>query len=161
MTEYGFYVVSDQFFVDFPDSYLKGNKVEKRPHYFAIQDRKTGLYWFIPMSSKVEKYRAIIQKREENHHPCDILHIARLDNGKESVFLIQDMFPISEEYVARKYTIAGNHLRVTSERLAGTVAKKARRVLGMIKRNVKFLPTQPDVLKIEKELLARKSNQSK
>ncbi len=155
MTEYGFYIIADRFFEDFPDRNLKGNKKEKRPHYFAIRDNKTGLYWFIPMSSKVEKYRALMNKREQAHKPCDILHIAKLDNGKESVFLIQDMFPISEAYIKREYTIAGNHLRVTSENLAKTITKKARRILGMIRRGVKLLPTQPDVLKIEKELLVK------
>ena len=30
-------------------------------------------------------------------------------------FLIQDMFPITDEYIERKYTIAGNHLMLTSE----------------------------------------------
>ena len=40
--------------------------------------------------------------------PCDILHIVKLDDSRESVFLIQDMFPITEEYIEREYTIAGN-----------------------------------------------------
>ena len=36
LRERGFYVIKDQFFVDFPDPYLKGNKGEHRPHYFAL-----------------------------------------------------------------------------------------------------------------------------
>ena len=39
----------------------------------------------------------------------------KLDDDKESAFLIQDMFPIIEAYVEREYTIAGNHLMLTSE----------------------------------------------
>lgn len=154
MTEYGFYIISDQFFEDFPDKYLKGNKEENRPHYFALQDKKTGLYWFVPMSSRVDKYKRIIERRENQNKPCDILHVAKLDNNKESVFLIQDMFPITEKYVKRKYTIAGNHLKVTSENLAKIVDAKARRVLALIKRNILLSATQPDVLKIEKALLS-------
>lgn len=158
MVEHGFYIIDDRFFEDFPDPYLKGNKEEKRPHYFTIQDKKTGLYWFIPMSSQVDKYRKILSLREERKQPCDILHIAKLDNGKESVFLIQDIFPVSEKYVKKKYTIAGNHLRVTSEKLAKTIDKKAKRILSLIKRKVVLLPTQPNTLKIEQELLKNQVN---
>ena len=39
MTERGFYVVSDKFFDDFPDPYLKGNKNELRPHYYCFIDK--------------------------------------------------------------------------------------------------------------------------
>ena len=31
---------------------------------------------------------------------------------------LQDMFPITEEYIEREYTIAGNHLMLTSEHTA-------------------------------------------
>ena len=76
------------------------------------------------------------------------LHIVKLDDNRESVFLIQDMFPITEEYIERKYTIAGNHLMLTSEHTARTIEKKAKKVLAMVKKGVKFTPTQPNVMKI-------------
>ena len=155
MVDNGFYIISDSFFTDFPDPYLKGNKDEKRPHYFAFKDSKSGLYWMIPMSSRVDKYRAIINKREAQKKPCDILHICKLDNGKESVFLIQDIFPISEKYISRPYTICNNHLRLTSEAQARIVRAKASRVLGMLRRGVRFTPTQPNVLEIEEKLIAK------
>ena len=64
----------------------------------------------IPLSSRIEKYKKIIEKKEKAGRPCDILHIVKLDDSRESAFLIQDMFPVTEEYVEREYTIAGNHL---------------------------------------------------
>ena len=76
------------------------------------------------------------------------MHIVKLDDNRESVFLIQDMFPITEEYIERKYTIAGNHLMLTSEHTARTIEKKAKKVLAMVKKGVKFTPTQPNVMKI-------------
>ena len=36
-------------------------------------------------------------------------------NNRESAFLIQDMFPITSDYIEREYSIAGNHLMLTSE----------------------------------------------
>lgn len=153
IVENGFYIIKDSFFERFNDPYLKGNKNQNRPHYYAYKDSKTGLFWFIPMSSRVEKYRSIVEKREKANKPCDILHVAKLDNDKVSIFLIQDIFPITEEYVERKYTIATNHLILTSEAQARIVNQKARKVIAMIRKGIKFTSTQPDVLKIERDLL--------
>ncbi|MGL5258762.1 MAG: hypothetical protein ACRC7V_01510 [Lachnospiraceae bacterium] len=75
-----------------------------------------------------------------------------MDDSRESAFLIQDMFPITEKYIEREYTIAGNHLILTSEHTAEIIEQKARKVLAMLKRGVKFTPTQPDVLSILKKL---------
>ena len=49
-----------------------------------------------------------MEKKEKAGKSCDILHIVKLDDSRESAFLIQDMFPITEEYIEREYTIAGN-----------------------------------------------------
>ena len=83
--------------------------------------------------------------------PCNILHIVKLDNSWEGAFPIQDMFPITEEYIEREYTIAGNHLMLTSEHTAREIERKARKVMGMLKRGIKFTPTQPDVMAILKK----------
>ena len=105
------------------------------------------------MSSKLEKYKKIIETKELKGKPCDTLHIAKLDNNKESVFLIQDMFPITEEFVEREYTIGGNHLKVTSEHLAKKIDKKSRKVLSLIKKGIKFTPTQPNAMEIYIKLI--------
>lgn len=79
-----------------------------------------------------------------------------MDDSRESAFLIQDMFPIMEEYIEREYTIAGNQLMLTSEHIAGIIEQKARKVMAMLKRGVKFTPTQPNVMAILKKLQQRK-----
>ena len=152
MKKTGVYVIKEQFFIDAADPYLKGNKGENRPHYYCFHDDSDGVYWVIPLSSRVDKYRQIIEKRIAAGKPCDTLHIAKLDNNRESVFLIQDMFPITDWYIEREYTIAGNHLMVTSERLAEEIEKKARRVAGLLRHGVRFTPTQPNVNAILKML---------
>jgi len=152
MKKTGFYIIKDKFFEDMPDPYLKGNKEGNRPHYYCFEDRNTGIYWMVPLSSRIEKYRRIIEKKEKSGKTCDILHIVKLDDNRESAFLIQDMFPITEEYIEREYTIAGNHLMLTSEHTVKKIEHKAKKVMGMLKRGVKFTPTQPDVMKILKKL---------
>lgn len=152
MLERGFYIIKDKFFEDMDDPYLKGNKEANRPHYYCFKE-KNGLYWMIPLSSRVDKYKKIINKKIANGKPCDILHILKLDNDKESVFLIQDMFPITEKYIERTYTISGNHLTITSKHSSLDIEKKARKVMNMLKRGVKFTPTQPDVNAIINKLI--------
>ena len=155
MKKTGFYIIKDKFFEDMPDPYLKGNKAGNRPHYYCFEDINTGIYWMIPLSSRIDKYKGIVEKKAKAGKPCDIIHIVKLDDSRESAFLIQDMFPITEEYIEREYTIGGNHLMLTSEHTANEIEQKARKVMGMLKRGVKFTPTQPDVIAILEKLKER------
>lgn len=86
-----------------------------------------------PISSRIDKYKGIVEKKAKAGKPCDIIHIVKLDDSRESAFLIQDMFPITEEYIEREYTIGGNHLMLTSEHTANEIEQKARKVIGMLK----------------------------
>ena len=46
------YFISNAFFEKVNDSFLKINYQEtKRPHYFALYDEKTKLFWMVPCSS--------------------------------------------------------------------------------------------------------------
>lgn len=53
----------------------------------------------IPLSSRIDKYKGIVEKKAKAGKPCDIIHIVKLDDSRESAFLIQDMFPITEEII--------------------------------------------------------------
>jgi len=150
MIKSGFYIIDDSFFTLVNDPYLKGNDNENRPHCYCIE--KDGYFWMIPMSSRVSKYRAIIDKKVKSGKPVDVLHIAKLDDGKESVFLIGDIFPVKEKYIKREYTIGSNHLRITSEALKKEVFDKASKVIKLIEHGVKFTPTQPDIKSIKIKL---------
>ncbi len=66
--------------------------------------------------------------------------------------MIQDMFQITDEYIEREYTIAGNHLMLTSEHTAKEIEQKAKKVVGMLKRGVKFIPTQSNASAILEKL---------
>ena len=146
MKKTGFYIIKDKFFEDMSDPYLKGNKAGNRPHYYCFEDTSTS----------IDKYKRLIEKKEKAGRPCDIIHIVKMDDSWESAFLIQDMFPITEEYIEREYTIAGNHLMLTSEHTAREIERKARKVMGMLKRVIKFTPTQQDVMTILKKLQGRR-----
>lgn len=80
-------------------------------------------------------------------------YVEYLQAHGKSAFLIQDMFPVTEKYVEREYTIAGNHLMLTSEHIAKDIDRKAKKVVAMLKKGVKFTPTQPDVIRILEKLM--------
>ena len=77
MKKTGFYIIKDKFF----------------------EDTNTGIYWIIPLSSQIDKYKRIVENKEKVGKPCDIIHIVKLDDSRQSAFLIQDMFPITDEYI--------------------------------------------------------------
>ena len=60
--------------------------------------------------------------------------------------------PITDEYIEREYTIAVNHLMLTSEHTAKEIEQKAKKVMGMLKCGVRFMPTQPNVIAILEKL---------
>ncbi len=66
MKKTGFYIIKDKFFEDMEDPYLKGNKAGNRPHYYCLEDTNTGIYWMIPLSSRIDKYRKIMEKNQGN-----------------------------------------------------------------------------------------------
>lgn len=153
MVNNGCYIIKDEFFKRFNDPNLKGNKSENRPHYYCFADKSiNGLYWIIPMSHKIEKFKKIMKQKIDKGKPCDIIHILKI-NGDESAFLIQDMFPITDEYIERPYTINGIHLVIKDKSDVETIRKKANNIYLLIHRKVQLNPTQPDVLAIEKSLI--------
>jgi len=150
--ENGFYIIDDQYFLDFPDPFLRGNREENRPHYYCFREDNSPILWVIPLSSKVEKYKAEILKKRRAGKPCDVFYILKIA-GRESVFLIGDMFPVTENYIKREYTIGNIHLKLKDKHHIFEINKRAKKVLNLIRRKIKFNPTQPDVLKIEQKLL--------
>ena len=154
MIEFGIYIIDDTFYNRFSKYDLKDNKSEKRPHCFCFSNTKyKDILWVIPLSTQVSKYQNVMNKRKANHKPCDIIHICKLDNGKLNVFSIQDMFPVTKQYVKRPYTFAGNHLVLTNKTDIEIILSKATRIKNQIERGSIFIPEQVKALEIKQELI--------
>ncbi len=147
------YFVSDDFFAKIQDPYLKVNYVDtKRPHYFAVKDNKTGLYWLVPCSSKIEKFERLIMKKQEQHKPTDTIKIVKVFDRK-TVLLFQDMFPVIARYIDGQYIKGGQPVRIVDPKLIQELEKNAKKIINLLYRGVRFTPTQPDIIKIEKIML--------
>lgn len=147
------YFVSDDFFKKIQDPYLKINYEDtKRPHYFAFKDSKTELYWLVPCSSKIDKFECLILKKQEQHKPTDTIKIVKVFDHK-TVLLFQDMFPVIARYIDGRYMKGGQPVRIADPKLIQGLEKNAKKIINLLHRGVRFTPTQPDIIKIEKIML--------
>lgn len=157
--EIGHFYLEDQYFIDFPDNYLMQNKetvneqMHDRPCFYTFQDSASGLYWMIPFSSQVSKFRSIYNKKIEKYKKCDTIVFGEV-LGHEKAFLIQNMCPITKEYMKNEYIDVRTNIPV---RVDGVLEKelkeKAARVLALQRKGIKLI--FPDVLDIEKRLIEK------
>ena len=69
-------------------------KMKRRPTYFTIKDKD--ILWFIPISSKVDKYKKIIDKKIERYGFCNT-NIIRKIADEDAAILLQNAFPTLEK----------------------------------------------------------------
>lgn len=152
-----FYFIKDEFFYDFPNGNLMHNKKRdnnmdhNRPCFFSFEDTSTHLFWLIPISSKVNKYKIYYENKIKRYGLCDTIVFGKV-LGKEKAFLIQNMFPISKKYIKSKYIDSKSRMEVRiDKRLEKEIIDKSKKVLALQRKGYAFIFV--DALKIEKELL--------
>ena len=107
------YHIKDEFFTKINDKGLMINHENghSRPSYLAIKDDK--LLWFIPLSSKIDKYDVIIQNKIKKYGSCKSILIKKIA-GRKQVILIQNAFPTLEKYIQSKHTIDGRVIKIST-----------------------------------------------
>ena len=155
-----FYFIKDSFFDIIDDSELMQNKENgnKRPCYYCFKSKTyDDIIWFIPVSTKIEKYQKIynykIQKqiRLEKKPSIDTIVFGNVANTY-SVFLIQNMFPVTKKYVESQYIKNKVAIRL-SNKLQTEVIYKANKVLNLYNHGMKNI-IFPNVDKILEQLLS-------
>lgn len=140
----GVYIIKDEFFDLMDDPYLKRNQHGTKSHYYCYKE-ENGIYWMIPLSSNVDKYEKVMKKRIEQGKYNDGLYIAKLVHGVKRAFLIQEIFPITKNFIESEYCWLNEHIMVTDERDMEEIGKKAKRILELIKLKITIIPTQPNI----------------
>ena len=107
------YHIKDEFFNKINNKGLMINHENghSRPSYLAIKDKK--ILWFIPLSTKVIKYKSIIDKKEKKYGSCKTIIIKKIAGLKQAI-LIQNAFPTLEKYIESSHTIDGKQVRISS-----------------------------------------------
>lgn len=105
------YHIKEEFFNVINDKEIMINHENghSRPTYFTIKDNN--ILWFIPLSSKVNKYKKEIDKKVKRFGTCKSIMISKIAN-KESAILIQNAFPTLEKYIDHPHIINGKPLKV-------------------------------------------------
>ncbi|MDR2166745.1 MAG: hypothetical protein LBE35_02700 [Clostridiales bacterium] len=148
-----FYFLDESYFVDFPDLHLMSNKglMQDRPCFYAFRDAINPIFWMIPFSSKLTKFKAEHAKKIAKHGRCDTIVFGKV-LGFEKAFLIQNMCPVTKKYIKSEYLDSAANMPVRVDgRLEKKLIQAANRVLNLQRQGVKLI--FPDILKIERELL--------
>lgn len=154
-----FYFIKDSFFDIIDDPELMKNKEHgiKRPCYYCIKSNKyDNIIWFIPVSTKIEKYKTIYKNKIQKQinlgkkPSIDTIVFGYIANTY-SAFLIQNMFPVTLNYVENQYIKNKIPIRV-SNKLQTEIIYKANKVLNLYKNGMKNI-VFPNIDRILEKLL--------
>ena len=128
------YHIKDEYFDVVDDDSLMQNheKGKKRPTYFTIKDKD--ILWFIPISSKVDKYKKIINKKIERYGFCNTIIIRKIAD-EDAAILLQNAFPTLEKYIDHPHTINGAPVRV-ADNLKNEILENFNSLLALKKQGI-------------------------
>lgn len=126
-------------------------KEHKRPCFYAIKDREEDIYWMIPISSKISKYQNLNQKLQK-YPVYDGLEFGYV-RGRRAAFLLQNLCPVTEKYIAEEYIDSNNNkpVMVNSKVIKNKIRKKANKLIQLTKQGKKVTITNAS--EIYKDLL--------
>ena len=139
------YHIKDDYFKKVNDENIMSNHEyrKKRPTYFTIKDND--ILWFIPLSSKVDKYQKLLEKKVQKYGTCDSIIIAKIVQD-DSAILLQNAFPTLEKYIDHIHMINGAPAKVGTD-LQKEILLKFKRLIKLNDRGIKVFFTDVDKLK--------------
>lgn len=141
MTPFGLYVLTQEYMDKYYIAkYPQDKETGERPFFFAFKEELNDIYWVIPISSKVKKYKPIIEKYPKSGV------IYELYGSKESVILIQNIVPAKLEHFEREFTVNSIHYVLKDETIKREVVTRAKSIIALIKhRDISFFKEVKDL----------------
>lgn len=151
------YHIKDEFFDKINDKGLMINHEngKSRPTYFTIKDKD--ILWFIPLSSKVSKYKPIINQKIKRYGSCKSIMICEIAE-QQSVILLQNAFPTLEKYIDHPHIINGKPLKVINS-IKDEILDNFKYLLALKKQGINLF--FPDIDKIKKMMVEELENLNK
>jgi hypothetical protein len=146
------YHIKDAYFDKVQDDKLMQNKENGtyRPTYLCMEDPKNkGLLWVVPMSTKIAKYKAIYDKQVAKYGKCLTIVLGEFD-GRKSAFLLQNMFPITDQYIDHIHTRNGNPVPIKHS-IAQEVHSNMQQLHQLIRKGKTVV--FPDIKRLENLML--------
>ena len=158
MTQEHFYFLKDEYCEKYGTYGVMKNKENidgkehKRPCFYAIKDRADDIYWMIPISSKISKYQKILNQKLQKYPVYDGLEFGYV-RGRRAAFLLQNLCPVTEKYIAEEYIDSNNNepVVVNSNAIKNKIRKKANKLIQLTKQGKKVTIT--DASEIYRDLL--------
>lgn len=132
------YHIKDEYFEFAKDDKLMKNHENgsSRPTYLCVKKDNSKILWFIPMSSKIEKYRKLRDRKIKKIGYCDTIVIGKYKK-KETVFLIQNIFPVTEKYIDHIDTSRNKAVPVIKS-TRDEIERKARKIFKLKSKRFRF-----------------------
>lgn len=112
------YHIKDEYFELVQNCDIKRNFGGRTyPACCCLNDEEKSIYWMIPMSTKIEKYKRIHDRELDKYGNVMSVVIGEYD-GREVAFQIQNMFPIVKKYILHPHTRNGKTIPVEKSLLS-------------------------------------------
>lgn len=163
-----FYFITDQFYFDHDaNRSLMQNKEmvagmqHDRPCFFAYEDKKEpNNLWCVPISSKIKKYEDIYNKKLEkqrlkgiNFPKCNSIRFGEV-MGRKKAFLIQNIFPVTYDYILSAYIDKNTKKEVTiSPQTQKDIISNAHDIVKLAFHGINL--TFADITEIYSELITQ------
>ncbi len=153
MTKGEFYFLSDEYCDKFSNHGVMANKevaadgLHRRPCFYSIQDIKNpNIYWMVPISSRIDKYKSVLQQKLKRYSQYDGLEFGFVQ-GREAAFLLQNICPVTAKYVAEKYIDekTGKSVSIPND-LKRKIDAKAKKIMNKYYDGVKIVITDLDYI---------------
>lgn len=143
------YHIKDEFFdkINVKGLMINHENGHSRPSYLAIKDND--ILWFIPLSTKIDKYKAIIEKKIKKYGSCKTILIKKIAE-REQAILIQNAFPTLEKYIQSEHTIDGKLVRISTS-VEREIIDDFKYILSLKAAGLNLFFT--DIDKIKKQML--------
>lgn len=151
------YHIKDEFFDLVNDENIMTNheRGKKRPTYFTIRDKN--ILWFIPLSSKVQKYQKIIDNKLKRYGRCDTILIRKV-LGRDSVILLQNAFPTLEKYIDHEHILNNGKPARVVEPLKEEILEKFIYLLKLKNNGINLF--FPDIDRIKDRMLEEEKEET-
>ncbi len=144
------YHIKDDFFNIVNDENLMSNHERGKKSLRILQLRMKIYYGLYPLSSKVEKYKKIVDKKSQKYGRCDTILIREI-LGKDSVILIQNAFPTLEKYIDHTHLLDNGKPAKIVESLKEEILSKFKYLLKLKSKGINLFFV--DIDKIKKQML--------
>ena len=112
--------------------------------------REHVIAWKVSLSSKVDKYRKILDNKMKKYGRCDTILIREI-LGKDSVVLLQNAFPTLEKYIDHEHLLDNGKPAKVVETLKDEILQNFKYLLKLKSKGVNLFFT--DIDKIKKQML--------